>query len=59
MQSEDRIHRIGMKDKALIIDLIHLPIDKYVLTNLQRKKDLQAISMGELNANLASLENSS
>ncbi len=47
MQSEDRIHRIGTKG-ANIIDLIHLPTDRLILENLQLKKDLQAITMGEL-----------
>lgn len=50
LQSQDRIHRIGM-DKNIaprIIDFIHLPTDKLVLNNLKLKKNLQAISTGEL-----------
>ena len=50
IQSEDRIHRIGMDVNrgATIIDLIHLPTDKLVLENLKKKRDLQALTMGEL-----------
>ena len=50
MQSEDRIHRIGMDKNrcALIIDLIHLPTDTIVLDNLKKKKKLQNLTMGEL-----------
>ena len=47
MQAEDRIHRIGMKG-ANIIDLIHLPTDQLILDNLKLKKDLQAVTMGDL-----------
>lgn len=50
MQSEDRIHRIGMDSNrgATIIDFIHLPTDQLVLDNLKIKRDLQSVSMGEL-----------
>lgn len=50
MQAEDRAHRPGMDtNKGLtIVDYIHLPSDQYVLDNLKKKKDLQKISMGEL-----------
>lgn len=50
IQSEDRIHRLGMNTNkgATIIDLIHLPSDRYVLDNLLRKQKLQAISIGDL-----------
>jgi SNF2 family DNA or RNA helicase len=49
IQSEDRIHRIGMDMNrgATIVDLIHLPTDKYVLDNLKNKKRLQGITLGE------------
>jgi hypothetical protein len=48
IQSEDRIHRIGMDANrgATIIDLFHLPTDKYVLENLKLKRKLQDISLG-------------
>jgi len=50
MQAEDRIHRIGLDVNrgARIIDLIHLSTDQLVLDNLQKKRRLQEMSMGEL-----------
>jgi hypothetical protein len=50
IQSEDRIHRAGMDVNrgATIIDLLHLPSDTLVLNNLQKKRDLQALSLGEM-----------
>lgn len=50
IQSEDRIHRAGMDTNrgATIIDFLHLPTDEYVLKNLKRKRELQALSMGLL-----------
>lgn len=50
IQSEDRIHRMGMDVNrgATIVDFIHLPSDQLVLSNLQRKRELQSITMGEL-----------
>jgi hypothetical protein len=50
IQSEDRIHRPGMDVNrgATIIDLIHLPSDRLVLDNLQKKRDLQALSLGQM-----------
>ena len=50
IQSEDRIHRIGMDVNrgAIIIDLIHLPTDEYVLANLKEKRRLQDITMGQV-----------
>lgn len=53
MQSEDRIHRPGMK-AANIIDLIYLPTDEYVLENLRKKRDLQSVTLGEVNQALES-----
>lgn len=49
IQSEDRIHRIGMDANkgAVIVDLVHLPTDEYVLHNLKGKKRLQAITLGD------------
>ncbi len=51
IQSEDRVHRAGMdKNRACVIyDLIHLPTDMLVLENLRKKRNLQAMTMGELN----------
>jgi SNF2 family DNA or RNA helicase len=49
-QAEERIHRPGMDYNrgATIYDLVHLPTDEKVLVNLKKKRDLQAMSMGEL-----------
>lgn len=47
IQSEDRVHRPGSRG-ANIIDLIHLPTDLMVLDNLKKKRDLQAMTMGDL-----------
>jgi SNF2 family DNA or RNA helicase len=51
-QSEDRIHRLGMdlNRGAMIIDLVHLETDRYILDNLKKKRRLQDITLGELNA---------
>lgn len=50
IQSEDRIHRPGMdlNRGATIIDLLHLPVDAYILENLRKKRRLQDASMGEI-----------
>jgi len=50
IQAMDRIHRIGMDTNrgATIIDVIHLPIDEYILANLEKKDRLQKLTMGEL-----------
>ncbi len=50
IQSVERIHGPAMDINrgATIIDLIHLPTDIKVLDNLNLKRDLQAMSMGEL-----------
>ena len=50
IQSEDRIHRVGMdlNRGATIVDLLHLPTDLLVLDNLQKKKRLQSLTLGEL-----------
>jgi len=51
IQSEDRIHRPGMdlNRGATVIDIIHLETDRLVLENIKKKRDLQNLSMGELN----------
>lgn len=55
MQAEERFHRIGMDTNrgAMIIDLILLPTDQLVLDNLKKKRRLQDLTMGELNAALS------
>ncbi len=49
IQSEDRIHRAGMdvNKGATIIDLVHLPSDQKILDNLKKKRDLQAMTLGD------------
>lgn len=50
MQAEDRGHRPGMDvDRGHTIkDIIHLPVDELVINNLQKKKKLQGMTMGQL-----------
>jgi SNF2 family DNA or RNA helicase len=48
IQSEDRIHRPGQTKAVYIVDLIHLPTDTLVLENLNKKRELQSISLGEI-----------
>lgn len=55
IQSEDRIHRPGCRG-ANIIDLCHLPIDEFVLDNLVKKRNMQSITMGEIDACFAKEE---
>ncbi len=60
IQSEDRIHRVGMNKLrgATIVDLVHLPSDQLVLNNLKKKRKLQDVSMGELQSLIAQAEQS-
>lgn len=53
IQFEDRIHRPGSRG-ANIIDLCHLPVDEYVLENLGKKRDMQKITLGEIDTVLES-----
>lgn len=57
IQSEARIHRYGMSIElgATIVDLLHLPTDEYVLSNLIRKRDLLNLAMGEFSSALGDL----
>lgn len=50
IQSEDRIHRIGMDENrgATIVDLICLPTDLKILENLRRKRELQSVTLNEI-----------
>ena len=50
IQSEGRGHRPGMDliKGCTVIDLIHLPTDELVLDNLVKKRNLQALTMGDL-----------
>ena len=47
IQAENRGHRIGMDVErgGRILDVVHLPTDRLILDNLQKKKDLQKMSM--------------
>ena len=58
IQSEDRIHRPGMdlNRGATIYDLIHLPTDLHILNNLKKKRDLQAMTMGDFSAIVDTIE---
>jgi len=49
-QSEDRIHRPGLDINrgATIIDIIHLATDQLILDNLQKKRKLQSLTLGEV-----------
>lgn len=52
IQSEDRIHRIGMDENrgATIIDVQHLPTDAFIRENLTKKRKLQDLTLGEINS---------
>ena len=52
MQSESRFHRLGMDKNrgAIIKDIIHLQTDQLVLDNLNLKKDLQKLTMEDINS---------
>jgi len=56
IQAIERIHRPGMDFNrgATIIDLIHLPTDQLILDNLELKKRLQDLTMGEITRVLGS-----
>lgn len=58
IQSEDRIHRPGCRG-ANIIDLCHLPIDTYVLDMLTKKRNMQSVTMGEIDRIMEAAENES
>jgi SNF2 family DNA or RNA helicase len=56
IQSEDRIHRMGMDDNrgATIVDLVHLPTDEQVLERLKSNRRLELMTMGELESGFTS-----
>jgi len=58
IQSEDRGHRIGMdENRGLTIkDIFLLPCDEYVYDNIQRKIELQNLTLGEIKSNIEELE---
>ena len=45
IQSEDRAHRMGMRESLSIYDLFCLKTDEYVYENLLQKKSMQDLSM--------------
>jgi SNF2 family DNA or RNA helicase len=57
IQSEDRIHRLGMdvNKGATIYDLVHLPTDLLVLNNLKAKRRLQSMTMGQVSEALQAI----
>lgn len=56
IQSEDRNHRIGSRG-CTIYDLLHLQTDYLILENLKKKRELQAITMGDIVESLTNQEN--
>ena len=54
IQSEDRVHRIGIKTCPTIFDLFHLPTDRMVFNNIQEKRARMDLSMG-VNVSMAAV----
>lgn len=54
VQSEDRIHRPGASKQrgCKIIDLIHLPTDRLVLTKIKAKRDAETATLEEIESAL-------
>lgn len=46
LQSEDRIHRLGITKCPTIYDLFHLPTDRLVYNNIEEKRARQDLTMG-------------
>jgi hypothetical protein len=47
-QAINRIHRMGMGDHAIIVDIEHLPTDAKVRSYLQESRRLELMSLGEI-----------
>jgi hypothetical protein len=47
-QAEKRSHRKGQTRGVRIKDYCHLPTDEFVLTNLEQKRALQSVTLGEV-----------
>jgi hypothetical protein len=47
-QAEKRSHRMGQTRGVRIKDYVHLPTDQFVLENLEKKRALQAVTLGEV-----------
>lgn len=54
LQMEDRIHRQSMDLDlgALIIDLVHLPVDQLVIDTLKNNKRLELLSLGAIHESI-------
>ena len=53
-QSEDRVHRIGMGKSMTYIDIVARgTMDRLILANLRRKKDLSSLTLDEIRKALA------
>ena len=48
MQAEKRSHRGGQTRNVVIKDYCHLPTDEFVLRNLEQKRTMQSITLGEV-----------
>jgi len=53
MQSSKRVDRLGQTRANKIINLLHLPTDELILNNLKNKKDLQSLSLNDLDEYLS------
>lgn len=47
-QAEDRTYRPGTRG-TIIIDLVHLPTDRQVIESLKNKRNMELMTLGELN----------
>lgn len=47
-QAEKRSHRMGQTRAVRIVDYVHLPTDELVLRNLEKKRALQSVTLGEV-----------
>jgi hypothetical protein len=47
-QAEKRSHRNGQRRNVCIKDYVHLPTDEFVIKNLENKRMLQSVTLGEV-----------
>lgn len=48
-QSEDRVHRIGMRHPVTYIDIVARgSLDRFILANLRRKKELSSLTLDDI-----------
>lgn len=50
MQSGQRVDRLGQTKSNKTVNIIHLPTDELILKNLNDKKDLQALSLNDIDS---------